>query len=271
MKAVALTQRDRIATTTTGVRASQRRETTGSQETEAAALYAAPRRPDDYDQLVRYRQGCDEAVAAAQGKLAEIDAAWRDPLRALPSFFKVGPEAKDISFERYARKLRPLLQYQVDLARWEATKICMRCATTFVDAAFKLPKSPPVKFSFAGQERRCPHCASYFWKDPNAVAVHREQLAVRDLTWAQKQLRDSEVAELAQASKGPPSGLWGKISSFLGSSEMSVAHARTALTKAEHAHKREMLAAAALRESVAGKTGMRWCVSCERVYLGVSS
>jgi hypothetical protein len=95
----------------------------------------------------------------------------------LPNLLRAGPEAKGTTFDSYARKLDALLQYDAEYTQWKATRICLRCAVTFIDAKTDIPKAPAMAFRFAGQERHCPSCKSYFWKDPAAVAEHREKLA----------------------------------------------------------------------------------------------
>jgi hypothetical protein len=268
LEALTLTQRTRTESTTTGNRSHHRRETIGHGATEAATRYAPPARPVDYDQLARYRKGCSDAIAAAEGRLAEIDAASKQPNQVLPNLLRAGPEAKGTTFDSYARKLDALLQYDAEYTQWKATRICLRCAVTFIDAKTNLPKAPAMAFCFAGQERHCPSCKSYFWKDPEAVAEHRERLANSALARAQEQLRDAEDAERSAAANPRPSGLLSRLAAFLTPSPMGVDEARAELAEAERAHRRAINSVLALRRGFEGKKGVRWCVGCKSIYRG---
>lgn len=84
LEALALTQRQHSSARMTGLRRSQRTDTTTATTTEAADKYAQPARPDDYDQLERYRKWCDDSILAAKAWLAEIDATSADVDRVLP-------------------------------------------------------------------------------------------------------------------------------------------------------------------------------------------
>jgi len=268
LEALALSDRTRASSTMTGHRPGHRRETEGSETSEAAAQHARPPLPTDYDQMERYRKECAKAIAAAEARLAEIDAAWRQPKEMLPSFLRGGPDAKAAAFNRNAGNLLALQQFDADLALWKATRTCLRCAATFVDARTRIEQPAPMLFQFAGQERRCPHCQSYFWKDPAAVATHLEQSARDALTRARQQLRDAEEAERDAAARPAPSGMFQRLAAFLTLSPMSVEEARAELASAERVYQRAMEKPKALRERVEGHKGMRWCASCEEVYPG---
>jgi hypothetical protein len=269
LEALALTQRTRSESTTTGVRRQQRRETKGSTTTEAAAQHAPPARPADYHLLDIYRKGCSGNVAAAKQRLAEIDAASRQPKEMLPGLLRSGPESYESSFERNAGKLTALLEYDADLARWKATRICMRCAATFIDSRASVPTPPAMVFRFAGQERRCPHCQSYFWKDPAAVADGREAQAEEALARAKKQLRTAEETAANAAATPPPTGVLKRLAAFLTPAPISPEEARTALKHAEMSYRRAVLGIRDLRAQFDGHSDMRWCAGCQAVYPAV--
>jgi hypothetical protein len=80
-----------------------------------------------------------QAKADAEQCPDEIDAASRQPKEMLPGLLKSGPESYESSFERIEGKLTALLEYDVDLARWKATWIYMRCAASFIDSRARVP------------------------------------------------------------------------------------------------------------------------------------
>lgn len=268
LEALVLSDRTRASSTTTGHRLGHRRETEGAETSEAALAHARPPLPADYDQKERYRKQCANAIAAAEARLVEIDAAWRQPKEMLPSFLRGGPDAKAAAFNRNAGNLLALQQFDADLALWKATRTCLRCAATFIDARTQFQQPAPMLFRFAGQERHCPHCQSYFWKDPAAVATHLEENARAVRYRARQRLRDAEEAERKAAARPAPSGMFQRLAAFLTPSPLSVVEARTELVSAERDYQRVMEKAQALRSHVEGRTGMRWCAGCEKVYTG---
>lgn len=271
LEALALSDRTRAQSKTNGHRYGHHRETAGSEATEAAALHAPPQRPADYDQLARYRKECAAAIAAAKARLAEIDAAWQEPKKALPNLLRGGPEANERPFERNARKLAALQEYEANLAVWKATRACLRCAATFTEANAKIEAPATMLFRFAGQERRCPHCQSYFWKDPTAVVAHHKQQAEAALARAQQLVCNAEDAEREAAAKPEPRGILKRLAAFLTPSPISVDTARAALAYAKQDHQRAMDMVLALRRRFEGREGVRWCVVCEEVYSGTSA
>jgi len=266
LEALALIQRTRSESTTTGVRTHQRRETTGSTTTEAAALHAPPVRPADYHLLDTYRKGCSGNVAAAKKRLAEIDAASGQFKEMLPGLLRSGPESYEGLFKRDAGKLTALLEYDTELARWKATRICMRCAATFIDSRASIPTPQTMAFRFAGQERRCPHCQSYFWKDPAAVADGREAQAEEALARAKELLRNAEETAANAAAAPPPTGILKRLAAFLTPAPISPEQARDNLKHAEMSYRRAVLGILDLRAQFEGRGGMRWCAGCKAVY-----
>jgi len=266
LEALALTQRTRSESTTTGLRPQQQRETTGSTATEAAAQYAQPERPADYHLLDSYRRGCSSSVASAKLRLAEIDAASHQPKDMLPGVLRSGPETYASTFERNAAKLTALLEYDADLARWKATRICMRCAATFIDSRASIPTPPAMFFRFVGQERRCPHCQSYFWKYPAAVADGREAQAEEVLAHAKKRLRTAEETAANAAATPPPTGMLKRLTAFLTPAPISPEKAKADLKQAEMSYGRALLGIRDLRAQFAGRSDMRWCAGCKAVY-----
>jgi len=266
LEALALIQRTRSESTTTGVRTHQRRETTGSTTTEAAALHAPPVQPADYHLLDTYRKGCSGNIAAAKKRLAEIDAASGQFKEMLPSLLRSGPESYEGSFNRDAGKLTALSEYDAELARWKATRICMRCAATFIDSRASIPTPPAMAFRFAGQERRCPHCQSYFWKDPAAVADGREAQAEQALARAKELLRTAEEAAAKAATTPPPTGILKRMAAFLTLAPISPEQAQDNLKHAEMSYRRALLGILDLRAQFEGHGDMRWCAGCKAVY-----
>jgi hypothetical protein len=266
LEALALTQRQYSSARTTGLRQSQRSDTTTATRTKAADKYARPASPDDYDQLERYRNWCNDSILAAEARLAEIDAACADIDRVLPGFFSSGPDAKSISFGRFSKDLERLIQYDEAVNRWKATRLCLRCATTFIDSGAHLPVSPAPVFRFAGQERHCPKCGSYFWKDPVAVARNLELSALQALKRARVSLARAKKAEASAESKTATTGLFARLAAFFTPEEPSIAQALDMVDIEEKAHARAVENANALRACTQTHPGTRWCASCEQTY-----
>lgn len=271
LEALALTQRTRVQLTVTGSRSHHQRDTTGFSTAEVAAQHAPPVRPADYDMLERYRTGCTAAIKAAERRLTEIDGARQIPGKLLPGLFKLGPESYASTFEHYARKLTPLLRYEEDLARWKAIRICLRCVTTFIDAGTISLTTQAMVFRFAGQERRCPDCQSYFWKRPASIAAQRERAAEDKLAQAREQLTKVKVAHGIAATTAPPTGLIKRLAAFLTPAPVSLEIANSALERAELNCHLALLSVGELRARFEGRSGMRWCAGCEAVYSGPSA
>lgn len=267
LAALALTQRKRASARTRGPENWQRSETTASGETEAALEFAAPVRPADYDQMARYRKWYDDSILAAETRLAEIDAASDVVHRVLPGLFSHGPESKSISFARFAQDLDRLTRYDEALARWNATKLCLRCATPFIDATVQLPSSPTPVFHFSGQDRRCTQCGSYFWKRPEAVAHNRELTGKQALRSARTTLARAEANEADVAAKPPATGWLGRLARVLARKEPTVAEARDMLTAAERTYASAVKAADAIREAGRVSPRTRWCAACKCTYV----
>ena len=267
LAALALTQRLHSSARTTGLRQSQRTDTTTATRTEAADNYAQPAFPDDDDQLERYRKWCDDSILAAEARLAEIDAASADVDRVLPGFFSLGPEAKSISFGRFSKDLERLIRYDEAVNRWKATKLCLRCATTFVDASAHLPVSQAPVFRFAGQERHCAKCGSYFWKDPEAVAQNCEQTALEALSRARAVLDRAKEAEANLETKTATTGVLDRLAALFTPKEPTVGGALEMVDKEEKAYARAVNEANALRAHSQANPGTRWCAGCKHTYL----
>lgn len=266
LEALALTQRTRSVSTTSGARPQYRRETTGSTITEAVAQYAPPARPDDYHLLDLYRKECNGSIESAELRLVKIDAASHEPREMLPNLLRSGPESYRSTFERNARKLAALLDYDADFARWKATRICMRCAATFIESRSKVSTPPAMVFRFAGQERRCPHCQSYFWKNPAAVADGLEAQAEEAIARARAQLRTAEETAANAAHTAPASGILQRMVAFLTPTPLSVDQAQAELDRAEETYRRASREIRELRVRFDGRDDMRWCVGCQAVY-----
>lgn len=266
LEALALTQRQHSSARTTGPRQSDRTDTTTATKTEAADKYARPTVPDDYDQLERYRKWCNDSILAAETRLAEIDAACADVNRVLPGFFSLGPDAKSISFGRFSKDLERLIRYDEDVKRWKATRLCLRCATAFVDAGADLPVSPAPVFRFAGQERHCPKCGSYFWKDPEAVARNHELTALQALKRARVTLARAKKVDEGAKPKKAPGGLFARLTAVFTPDEPSIAQALDMVYVQEKAHARALEDANALRAYSQTHPNTRWCASCEQTY-----
>lgn len=267
LEALELTQRQRSSALTRGPERSQRRFTATTGETEAASKYARPVCPDDYKEMARYRKWCDDSILAAEERLAEIDAASGELYQVLPGLFKFGPDAKSISFGRFSKELERLIQYDDALARWAVTKLCLRCATPFIDAHVHLPLSPAPVFRFSGQERCCTQCGSYFWKKPDAVARGRELAAKQALHEARTTLKRAQAAETNTSVKPPATGWLDRLTAAFTRKEPSVAQALDMVAKAEKAYASAVEAADALRSNSRLNPGLRWCASCEGTYL----
>jgi hypothetical protein len=267
LEALALIHRQHSSARTTGVRQSQRTDTMTTTRTEAADKYARPARPDDYDQLERYRNWCEDSILAAEARLAEIDGAGADVDRVLPGFFSLGPDAKSISFGRFSKDLERLIRYEEEVNRWKETKLCLRCATTFVDASAHLLASPAPVFRFTGQERHCPKCGSYFWKDPEAVARNYEQKALAALKRARAVLDRAKETEANSETKAATTGLLGRLAAHFMPKEPTVVEALELVGEEEKAYSESINKANDLRARSQTNTGTRWCTSCEHIYL----
>jgi hypothetical protein len=267
LEALALTQRHSGTAVTKSTRRGEQWKTSVISASEAAQRYAEPLRPDDYDQMQRYRSWCDDSVANAEEKLARIDAASDDALKELPGFFSGEPDGKSVSFHRFSGKLEGLIRYEEALARWKATRLCTRCATTFIPPHLLLPSSPPLVFRFKGQDRHCRACGSYYWKQPDVIAKHREAVAKLTLEQARKILANAETFAARVGTEAPQTGWLARFAAAFTPREIGVAEAQAKVVQAELVYNKTRHASEQLRAFSRNQAGARWCAKCESTYV----
>lgn len=153
-------------------------DTKGTFTTTEAAKFAdlEPQMPDCYNKKSSLISNCTNAMIKSQEGIEKVDrlALKLDTIK--PHMFG-GISDRDFQrlreeYDSCAATLKTIEEYDINKALWDKMRVCGRCGESFVTTAdmqqansrkIKIPK-----FTFKGEDGRCPSCMSYIWKTTDA-------------------------------------------------------------------------------------------------------
>lgn len=243
--------------------------TSASGRSHAAKEFAAPIPTTNLANKERHLQACRDALDDLRRAREEIDRFADDPRAITPGIIldkascdKAIRAAKE-KFDWHLNDVFRIHHYELQLALWETTRVCLRCGTGYMTegerAAVRATFEMPV-FQVPNEHEHCPRCETYQWKTPAAYFAVRERRAQMDLDTAVKRLGWAE-----EDAKVPNPGLFKRMIRKIsdvptledGMKDVDQARIKLDETKAERVR----------MEAVDAYSSLRVCAKCESPYV----